>query len=110
KYGDGPALSGLYWTQIGEPEKPAQAEVVKRDGTKMYVRIPPAKPTSGPVTSYQVVVVVDDDGARVIIFQILYIDFFDKKSIVIGKSIFLKNNRFYLKNIDFNKIDIFGIF
>lgn len=44
------------WTEVGSPEVPQNVEIVKRNGKRMTVNLPPGESVNGPVTAYHVVI------------------------------------------------------
>ncbi|XP_018329507.1 putative tyrosine-protein kinase Wsck isoform X2 [Agrilus planipennis] len=60
-YSDGEVASIILQTEIGDPDNiPFLPTVIKREGSKITVKLNPVMNNNGPVTSYQVVVIDQD--------------------------------------------------
>ena len=56
--GRGPAATGFFWTEIGDPQVPRTPQLVSHgdedDSGTLHVRLFPVGGYNGPITSYQV--------------------------------------------------------
>ena len=51
--GEGPAASGLLWTEVGTPKTPDPPTLVRQDGGMIRVVLHPVEELEGPITAYQ---------------------------------------------------------
>ncbi|KAJ8945598.1 hypothetical protein NQ314_009123 [Rhamnusium bicolor] len=59
--GDGAVVYQVIETKVADPDTlPAQPKVLKRDGTKINIKLMPAVDNNGPITAYRIIVVNDD--------------------------------------------------